>query len=376
MTRTPPASPRARSGGRRRGTRRARARVCSRERPRARAPRSRRPRCAGCARPARRARTSTGSSSSPRTTRPAGRRASASRSSTTSAREPNVVWWSRSTFVITAMSGRSDATVRSDSSPSRTNQPSPARALTPSCGISPPIANEGSSPSRSRTNAIIAAVVVFPCAPVTTIVVASADELGEELGPGRALHARIRRRDDRLVARRRDRRLVGRSRPHRRASGREVRRLLAVPARRPRRPSRARRARTPRAPRRRCPRTRASDPQAASASTSSAITSAASGRASARIASPIAASRSRVGEQLLHLAPQVELLLGHDDGAAALLEEARVLRLVVAGRVGIRDEQRGLAGGGDLPDRPARARDARSAAASAAPKSSVKPSST
>ena len=47
----------------------------------------------------------------------------------------------------------------------------------------------GSRPSRSRTKAIIAAVVVLPCAPATTIA-READELGEELARGFA-----RRRD-------------------------------------------------------------------------------------------------------------------------------------------------------------------------------------
>src|SRR3954463_10893839 len=68
-----------------------------------------------------------------------------------------------------AISGRSSATDRSDSSPSTTSSPLPARALPPSWGISPPIRKAGSSPSRSRQNAIIPLVVVFPCAPATTI---------------------------------------------------------------------------------------------------------------------------------------------------------------------------------------------------------------
>ena len=83
--------------------------------------------------------------------------------------EANVVWWSRSTFVTTAIRGRSAATVRSDSSPSTTSQPSPVPALPPSCGTSPPISQAGSRPSRARQKAIIAAVVVLPCAPATTI---------------------------------------------------------------------------------------------------------------------------------------------------------------------------------------------------------------
>ena len=59
--------------------------------------------------------------------------------------------------------------MRSDSSPSTTSQPSPAPALPSSCGISPPTSHAGSRPSSERTKAIIPVVVVFPCAPATTI---------------------------------------------------------------------------------------------------------------------------------------------------------------------------------------------------------------
>ena len=48
---------------------------------------------------------------------------------------------------------------------------------------------------------------------------------------------------------------------------------------------------------------------------------------------------------------------GTSNGPSAALEPARVLRLMVCRRVWIRDEQRGLAGCGDLPDDPAGARD-------------------
>src|SRR3954470_13127473 len=111
---------------------------------------------------------SSGSSSSARTT--CGTSPSqSSKSRSTSPRDVKVVWWSRSTFRRTAISGRSAATERSDSSPSTTSHPAPACALPPSCGISPPIRYAGSSPSRSRQNAIIPLVVVLPCAPATTI---------------------------------------------------------------------------------------------------------------------------------------------------------------------------------------------------------------
>ena len=76
-----------------------------------------------------------------------------------------------------------------------------------------------------------------------------------------------------------------------------------------------------------------------------------------RIASPICSQPRRVGEELVDLAPQVELGLRDDDRSTAPLEVARVLGLVVGGRVRVRDEQRRPAGGGDLPDRSARAGD-------------------
>ena len=100
--------------------------------------------------------------------------------------------------MTTAISGRRRSTVRSDSSPSTTSQPSPAPALPPSCGISPPTSQAGSSPSSASTKAIIAVVVVLPCAPATTIERRERDELGEEVGardvPGDAPGTRSRRR--------------------------------------------------------------------------------------------------------------------------------------------------------------------------------------
>ena len=97
-----------------------------------------------------------------------------------------------------AISGRRSAIERSDSSPSTTSQPAPVPAFPPSCGTTPPTIHAGSWPSSRRTNAIIAAVVVFPCAPPTTIDAPERDELGEELGARAALRrgprARSRRR--------------------------------------------------------------------------------------------------------------------------------------------------------------------------------------
>ena len=138
----------------------------------------------------------------------------------------------------------------------------------------------------------------------------------------------------------------------------QVRRLVPVPARRPRRPRPSRGPRSRRARRRRSRRARGGGRQArASAISSSATTSAASGFARASIDSAIAASRSGVAEQLLDLPPQVEL---RPRGRRRLPRPARstgVLRLVVGGRVRIRDEQRRLARGRDLPHRAPGARD-------------------
>ena len=71
--------------------------------------------------------------------------------------------------MTTAICGRSASTERSDSSPSTTSQPEPVPALPPSCGTTPPTIHAGSLAVSRRAYAIIAVVVVFPCAPVTTI---------------------------------------------------------------------------------------------------------------------------------------------------------------------------------------------------------------
>ena len=112
-----------------------------------------------------------------------------------------------------------------------------------------------------------------------------------------------------------------------------------------------------------------------SAISSSATTSAASGRASARIESAIAGeprARRRV-------APSLDAEGRAPAPARGLrprpLEVTRVLCLVLRRRVRVRDEQGRLAGGRDLPDHPPARETTRSAAASAAPKSSVNSSS-
>src|SRR4051794_31676864 len=72
-------------------------------------------------------------------------------------------------FVPTATSAGRPKTVPSDSSPSTTSHPPPNPAFAPSCGTGAPMSHAGSRPVSCRTNAIIAAVVPFPCVPATTI---------------------------------------------------------------------------------------------------------------------------------------------------------------------------------------------------------------
>src|SRR4051794_19216066 len=59
-----------------------------------------------------------------------------------------------------------------------------------------------------------------------------------------------------------------------------------------------------------------------------------------------------VEERARDLGNAAELRLRYADRAAAALEVACVQRLVIGGRERIRDEDRGQAGGGELPDRP------------------------
>ena len=155
----------------------------------------------------------------------------------------------------------------------------------------------------------------------------------------------------------------------------QVRRLDPVPAADLRAP-RAREERVAtRGPRRRCRRTRCAYRRAtASAISSSAISSAASGprhrpHRGAHRAEP---RRRRRAARRRARGTRVELRLGDDDRAAAALEVARVQRLVVGGRVRVRDEDRGRARRRRAP-RPCRRRGeiARSGAASAAPNSPV-----
>ena len=180
------------------------------------------------------------------------------------------------------------------------------------------------------------------------------DELGEQLGaaPPRDL-AGVGGRDDRLRPRRRLRRL-GRDRhlDARRPHVLEVRRLVPVPAGHLG-PPRLREDRV-------AGEARAADPREPEAATLklAQARSAPGRRRRRRRASPARASaapmdRSRSGSASSSSTcfAEVELRFGDDDGAAAPREVLGVLRLMVGGRVRIRNEQGGLPGGGHLPHR-------------------------
>ena len=218
------------------------------------------------------------------------------------------MWWSSSTFVTTAISGSGEHE-RSDSSPSTTSQPSPR----PRCRRAADVAADQERRVETEpleANAIIAAVVVLPCAPATTIdgrsATSSARSSARGCGPD-VLRAGIRGRDDHLPA-------VGRRRALRRSSTPDARR-----------PEPAEVGRLD--PVRACDlgpqapgddgvgaHAGAADPdepelptpgpvRPASAISSSATTSAASGRASSASRRP-ARRAARIGEQLPDLAPR------------------------------------------------------------------------
>ena len=96
---------------------------------------------------------------------------------------------------------------------------------------------------------------------------------------------------------------------------------------------------------------------AASAISSSATVVAASGRASLCIAAPISARRAGAARSSVSLVSEVEVPLGDDDCCSTSLEPACVLRLVIRGRLRVRDEQRRAARRRDLPHRAAGPRD-------------------
>ena len=96
----------------------------------------------------------------------------------------------------------------------------------------------------------------------------------------------------------------------------------------------------------------------ARATSSSAMTSAASGRASESMASAHRREPLGCGQQLVdERRHAVDLRIRDDDRPAAVLEVARVERLVVGGRVRVRNEDRRRTRGCELPDRAPRTRD-------------------
>ena len=116
--------------------------------------------------------------------------------------DANSVWWSRSTFVTTAISAgqaedRAVRLVAFDDEPAL-----PAPALLPSCGTGAPISQAGSRPVSRSTNAIIAAVVPLPCVPPTTIDRPQSRRARRGTRPASVPgDARVGRRDDHLPAR-------------------------------------------------------------------------------------------------------------------------------------------------------------------------------
>ena len=289
--------------------------------------------------------------------RAAVRRASARTASATSASEANVEWWSRSTFVTTPISGRSCSSVRSDSSPSTTSHPSPAPALPPSCGNSPPTSQAGSSPSSTERIGDHRRRRRLPVRASDDDRAAQRDELGEELRP--------RRPRERTGTRSRRPSPILPERPAPRRS----------PPRRPRAPRRygvSTRSQPPTS----APQARARNAYAESPAppipTNQSRRPSRTGKRDQLLCDLVGGVRPRhpqhrrahrdqtpaIGEQLLdERRHAVELGLGHEHRAAAALEVPRVQRLMVGGRVRIGDEDRRRTGGGELPDRPAGARD-------------------
>jgi hypothetical protein len=223
----------------------------------------------------------------------------------------------------------------------------------------------GSSPVSRSAKAIIAAVVVLPCAPVTTIDGARGDELGEEAARG-VPSIRSRWAVETIA-----------SKPVRRAGlTAEIDldpverlaedRLLRVPAATSA-PQRAATFAYADIPSRRSRRSRAGGPRAARVVTSSraALASATSSSATPpprragerehRLAHR--GERARVGEELVDERrargrPRVR----DDDRAAAALEVARVERLVVGGRVRVRTRIDGTPAAASSQTVPPRAR--------------------
>ncbi len=297
----------------------------------------------------------TGSSSPPRTTCGTSREPALEQLLDLRA-DANVAWWSRSTFVTTAICGRSGSIVRSDSSPSTTSQPSPAPALPPSWaprrrsgtrdrGRAPrgrTRSSRSSSSSRARRR---------------RRSTASARRARRGTPPA-AARRRPGRPSRRSPPSRRARPARARSRPARRRAWREVRRLDAVPAPHLGAP-RAREERVGREP-------GAADPDEPEPPTGERLQARSAPRRSRRPRADGPAQHRRahrreprrVGEQRVdHGGTRSSSVSGTTTAPPPRSKWRAFLRLVVGGRVRIRDEHGRHAGGRELPDRAARARD-------------------
>src|SRR5438552_387040 len=251
------------------------------------------------------------------------------------------------------MRGRSAAIVRSDSSPSTTSQPSPVPALPPSCGTSAPMSQAGSRPRSSRQKAIIALVVVLPCAPATTI-----ESRSDTSSPSSAARVFPRTRSTNAVD-------TNASQPSGGGGGSsEI--STSIPA------SCSRYAVGVRSqPRTSAPQARASNAYALiPAPPMPAIQSLrpSSGEGNELLGDLVRRIRpGKAGHRRRHLRKPLRIVeqgadevrrlrkvaLRHDDRTTALLEVARVLRLVVAGREEPGNEHCRLGGRSELPDRAA-----------------------
>ena len=292
-----------------------------------------------------------------------------SKNRSSSASERKVAWWSSSTFVRTAISGRRSAIDRSDSSPSTTSQPVPEAGVPAELrhdaaddprGVGAELAEHERDHGRGRRLAVGASDHDRP---------PERDELGEELGPRASFDApEVGARDDDLETRRRLRLAADVDRDS--VERLHEDRLPEVPAAHLRSP-RARDVRVRGEPRsadadevdppalqravaRRHP--RASRRRKSHELVRDLLRSVRPGERAHRVAHP--PQPLGIVEQLVHESGDAcELLLAHDDCPSPALEVNRVLKLVVCRRVRVRNENRGCPGGGELPDRPARARD-------------------
>ena len=333
--------------------------LVARRRPPARAPPAPSPRSAGCARRARRAR-SPPARAPTRARPPAPRAATRSNSASTSAREPNSAWWSRSTFVH-----------HRDLRPQRRNRavglvPLDDEPALPRAGVRAELRNLAADdparvaprlPQRERDHRRGRRL---PVRAGDDDRRRRRDELREQVGTRPARHRRDTRTRRTPPTRRAPRApATPAPRSPRRAPGRGTA-SRSGPSRRPRRPSRARAAPYADSPAPPMP-TSQIRPTARAGKRDQLLRDLVGslglrGRAASPRPSPRAAPRRRAARARPPARAPISAL-GHDDHAARLLEVARVLRLVVVRHVRGRDEHRRLRRRRHLPDRAARARE-------------------